>query len=385
MNSSKLIWSVIFLIVIGACTSRHEIEQKGFPNEATFQLEQIYSVSEFDDSYYVPYIGSVSVLKNGNLIIKSHTNTELLELSTDGKLLSTIGRSGRGPGEFVYIDHFVVSPNDSLHVFDRSLNRQQIFSKNDETSNWELVESVELEKIPTDKEFILDFPQKIYSSDGSSFLVVFHSRPHFSDTTNQIYGTLVATDFSLNPIDVTRVIKPIDDSPIERSTVQVWKATFTDVRKGFYHYLPSSNEILYLNNVDIALWKFDLNGTVLDTVELPYDRIDNTENKSKLIENLRKGYENTRLNLVESKILDVKPYITHVLVSDEELLIKFNRQNPDSLNYGMFTHQGENIGYFHLSDEIIPLAMVGRTLYTFKRGSEGNELSAFSIKVLNHN
>jgi hypothetical protein len=44
----------------------------------------------------------------------------------DGKFIRKIGREGKGPGEFQYINGIVVGPHDTVYVFDRNLLRMTV-------------------------------------------------------------------------------------------------------------------------------------------------------------------------------------------------------------------------------------------------------------------
>jgi hypothetical protein len=62
-------------------------------------------------------------LFNGRLVI-------IQVFGPDGKLLRSMGRKGKGPGEFETVRSFALGPGDSLYAFDSNLRRVSIFSPN---------------------------------------------------------------------------------------------------------------------------------------------------------------------------------------------------------------------------------------------------------------
>jgi len=376
----KLTFLLPLITIISSCSN--DKIQIDFSESETHYPELIFSVSDFNESHFLTFLNKVEFLSNGNLIIKSAQNYELLEVSPYGELISVIGKQGRGPGEFVNINEFVVSPNDSIHIFDRNSGRQQIFAKDSENENWQLINTILIETINSDDEFILDYPIKIFPSDDGLFWTQFKNRPHFTDTTNQIYNTIIKTDQNLNPVGPELLIKQTENRPIHRDGGQVWTAGFSTVEKGFYVFLPEPENLIYIKNTDNRFQKFELNGAQILTEYLPFDELDITNEKNTILNNLARSYDSVRLSIVRSKLLDKMPYYDHVIYGDGNIWIQFYRNDEDDLNWGKYSLNGELEGVFYLSTDFQVLGINNNILYGTSQSDHTITLSGFRIESL---
>lgn len=79
----------------------------------------------------VPFdnIAAVVRLSDGRIVVADGgLDSRLSVFSPEGRYLGRLGREGDGPGEFRFIRSLQVGPNDSLYVFDVSLQRLTVFS-----------------------------------------------------------------------------------------------------------------------------------------------------------------------------------------------------------------------------------------------------------------
>lgn len=170
---------VALLLLFTSCSlESSNPEEVEMPSEPTHQLRSIFKISELDNQHFISYITDIEFLSNGNIIMHNGRNSKhLLELDPNRELQNTIGRSGRGPGEFVTIDRFAVTPDDTLHVFDGDNKKHQVFAKS-EAGEWELSRIIQLE-VDSEKKFVLDFPLEVYESTENTYHVRYQNRPLF--------------------------------------------------------------------------------------------------------------------------------------------------------------------------------------------------------------
>jgi hypothetical protein len=71
---------------------------------------------------------AVTVDSRGRFYVVDLVRSTIAVFGADGRLLRTIGQSGSGPGEFRVISRLLVTPGDSLHVFDMALQRETVLS-----------------------------------------------------------------------------------------------------------------------------------------------------------------------------------------------------------------------------------------------------------------
>lgn len=89
-------------------------------------------------------VGSGVRLSDGRIVIADGgLNSRLSVFSPNGEYMEQIGRGGEGPGEYKWISSLQVGPEDSLIVYDASLQRLSIF-----TSQGEFQRSVNFRMTP---------------------------------------------------------------------------------------------------------------------------------------------------------------------------------------------------------------------------------------------
>jgi hypothetical protein len=78
---------------------------------------------EHAPNYFTP----VRRASDGRYLVGDITFTKVLVYAANGRLESTIGRSGRGPGEFARIGMLALDSHDTLFVYDETLGRISVF------------------------------------------------------------------------------------------------------------------------------------------------------------------------------------------------------------------------------------------------------------------
>jgi hypothetical protein len=78
-------------------------------------------------------ITALATDSRGRIYVGDLNRAEVSVLAGDGTLLRTLGKSGKGPGEFKWINDVQVLPGDSLLVYDRGLGRITVFAPASDT------------------------------------------------------------------------------------------------------------------------------------------------------------------------------------------------------------------------------------------------------------
>ncbi|NOT07106.1 MAG: 6-bladed beta-propeller [Gemmatimonadales bacterium] len=73
-------------------------------------------------------VGAIAVDHRGRLYVSDFMSQHILVFSSDGVLTDTIGRSGRGPGEYTAIGAIVIGRGDTLFTLDLALRRITAYS-----------------------------------------------------------------------------------------------------------------------------------------------------------------------------------------------------------------------------------------------------------------
>lgn len=86
----------------------------------TISLRKIATLGRIEDAEFpgVSITSDLGVDKTGRFYATSINADKILVYDRTGQLLKTIGRAGRGPGEFTSATKLALGPGDSLHVID---------------------------------------------------------------------------------------------------------------------------------------------------------------------------------------------------------------------------------------------------------------------------
>ena len=122
-------WMVVVALVVGCDSPPPDTDQ---PADSTWVVAQTPSVvlGVEPDGILFESVSGAARLPDGNMVVADGglASVQLLLFAADGRYLRSLGRSGRGPGEFVRITSLHVGPNDSLLAFDTSLQRLTVFT-----------------------------------------------------------------------------------------------------------------------------------------------------------------------------------------------------------------------------------------------------------------
>ena len=96
---------------------------KDLPNR---NLTPIKSIERLSDSTYLSDVVSNMVYYNNTLFFSDCSNSRIVNLDSNYRVIRIYGSPGRGPGEFLTPDQFAIV-KDSLYVFDHSTKKILIF------------------------------------------------------------------------------------------------------------------------------------------------------------------------------------------------------------------------------------------------------------------
>jgi hypothetical protein len=136
MNSSIrgircLIGVGFFLLLAMGCGSGGTDEAAEWTvQEDALALEQDLFAGD-DESYFFSSIDNLAVRADGRIYVADGTASHVKVLAPDGTLQDTLGRKGKGPGEFGDLSEVTVARGDSLYALDRDVSRISVFTPED--------------------------------------------------------------------------------------------------------------------------------------------------------------------------------------------------------------------------------------------------------------
>lgn len=115
------------LFIVAGCNSSQNNIAGWTLIEDGLQFEEDLFISG-TDNYYIGRVTALDVDSRGHILIADGSEQEIKILNPDGKLLRSIGRQGKGPGEFSALSDVVVARNDSIYALDSNLQRISVFN-----------------------------------------------------------------------------------------------------------------------------------------------------------------------------------------------------------------------------------------------------------------
>ncbi len=126
-NFPLSVLGLLVLLFLGGCGSESGTDLGDWTVRDELTLEKDLQVSK-TESYFFGSIQDLDVTTEGRMVVLDDEANHLKVLRPDGTLIDTLGRAGRGPGEFQRPTNLTVARGDSIYVFDNQQNRLVVFS-----------------------------------------------------------------------------------------------------------------------------------------------------------------------------------------------------------------------------------------------------------------
>ncbi|MEX1120647.1 MAG: hypothetical protein WED82_00840 [Balneolales bacterium] len=377
-NNFALLICAGYLLTISCSGEDLSTEAPEMPGNVTHDLTKVFQIEELEENLFLNYIRQLEFLSNGNIMILGEPK-QLIEINTQGELLSIIGREGRGPGEFSTINRFVITPDDTLHVFDSANARHQIFARNSD-EQWILARG-KITETQADQKLIIDFPVHVYESDDHAYRALMKNRVGFSDTTTMYHNFIMEADHNLKPSRPVSFLKPVQDAAVYRSNVSVATDSNFRFRRAFYLYNSAKREIIYIKNTSNKITVIDDKGTERNAGHLPFEHYSlNKEIVDDYINSYSNfGYESDRIQLIRSKFLDREPYYVNIFLDESQLWVQLSRKDKAAPDWVITSLTGDIQAVFKGPEDFRPIAVHNGRLYGAKTVDYVHYLTSFEV------
>lgn len=267
--------------------------------EGTLTLERDLLVGD-DESFYFGSVGDVAVGSDGQMYVLDWSAQHVKVIGPNGVLQDTLGRKGKGPGEFQRPREIVVARGDSLYVLDGRLDRISVFT-------------------PTGA-----FAYSVQSGSGGNLpegLMVPKKRPGFvlayssispPDSEEEGAFTVRRIYSSERPADTILVGEPRDMVYQDQGDFMVFR--FIPFGRTPRVAMGPEDHVYFGQSDSLRLTGYALDGTRLGTDVLPFEAAPVTEEeREQALDDIQSGLRSA----LRDRLPSTKPAFNDFFVDDE--------------------------------------------------------------------
>lgn len=349
MNRSILIAITLFVLSCSSQENRSKAESS-LPEEPTLNVNTIAAISETEDHFFSGVRGLV-ISSDDELLVNDRGLQAFLRFDTDGNYKGKIGNEGRGPGEFADIRHFLLTPDDELHVFDRNNSRHQILAK--EGGEWRQQGELELRQLQSETIHSF-FPKEIMDMedrDGERmYLALFRNNIGFRDTTTVYHEWLAWVDDEMKPISDKKLFLDYAEAAVTvRTENSISVSTHPDGYKRYIAYDQEKAMVLTANGATGEIVLEDLEQNHSHSIQLPVEIVPiDSNDKSDYLNNIKRWNGQQAANRANELYLVHEPVIKQFVLADNGTYwIETTRRDSESPNWIIVDPEGKITGSFH--------------------------------------
>jgi hypothetical protein len=276
--------------------SQNQDDSSKQPDKVTMvSVDTLFTFTDFE-THNIAQPTEIAILENSSVAIVDFDQKQISLVSKSGDLITTFGREGRGPGEFIRIDNLFVT-EDVIHVIDTNQNMISKFDTEGNFINGHAYKSAAILK-------------EISAIDRTKYIIA----------TGGVDSTLLSvTDFNTDSTFYFGTPKgeSIEVVDFQESLNQLKNGEIPGLYKNMVTLRTDNDHIYAFLNAYSILQKYDQNGKLVweQKIELPYneDIFRATVEKAK---NSPGG-------------LPAYTYINDLEVIDKEIVILSNRKNSE--------------------------------------------------------
>lgn len=379
-------FALVTLSLLQACGPSPDmvLEAHNLPEKPTHIAEELFSVDEPTEGTFFKAIFEIHLLSNGNFVVQDYPGKQLFEFDSNGSFIQTIGREGRGPGEFLGIDITFVTENDSLHVYQFNFGKHQVF-KRESSGIWKLAR--ERSYISRQSTFAnIKIPTYgVHKISDDEWIGIFRVHPSSMDTLESQYSFIATIDHNLERSSDSSRVQHVSDLAVKRRDDGMSVRNSIYFSKTAYLYHPNSNSVILVSNSSNDIVAIDPNGNRTIIGNLPYEKryIDKDDVTQSLIGNVE--LLKSMKNEVYNKLMDVHPYYLQAFLNDDELWIELNRLDSAKPNWIVTNFEGEIQKSFILPDSFYEIhKIVDNKIYGVAKDSlNASYFTAYELTSLN--
>lgn len=338
-----LLISPMLLFGCGQQESDTSLNSQELPLKPSITLDEVAIVESFGDHYFSG-LHTPIITENGGLILRDFNAQMLFRISADGELLQTIGREGRGPGEFQSIHSMVMAPGDTVHVFDYNNMRQQLFAYNG--SQWSPAREVERRRPSAETGLNYFEPSSVFEVNNE-LMGLFQNRIVPGDTATMYHSWLARLDLNLNPVDDKKILlKPSENAMVINIPGGMLVNSHPSSYQLFRAWNPAEELLAEVSNADGVLRLYRPDGEEVRAIQLPYEKVEPDQAaRNEYEQQMAEDHGNDIAREARQKSLPHEPLVNNFLIDNEgRYWLQMSRLEKDSPNWIVFGANGELLG-----------------------------------------
>lgn len=311
---------------------------------AQFELTEQFRIGHKPfsrDSLLLGWTGQMAVSTTGHVYVVDSSVPTVYVFSASGDFVTSIGRKGEGPGEFITPSGIFVGENDSLFVFDVNLRRLSVFAPETHQLAYSVNVHGDAKSSPyhllgvSEKGYLMVYQSDYYAAGGSG---LGPEADRFAVAKLVYRSGAVAKEVMTLPDNESLVITN------NRGGITV--AMLPYGRR--YHYQLSANGLLYggyNESIDIKVSSAD--SETEETIHHPHNAIRLTQkDKEAAFADVKREYWRT----LRTVLADTKPAWTAFVVDDQERVWVrsyydfFADPEPSDMTWTVLNPEGEFVG-----------------------------------------
>lgn len=350
------------------------IQEMKFGDTDDVIIGMVEMMSAFDQNRIYKRIAAD---EDGRVFIADIQQLKIHVFDSDGIWLQSIGRQGRGPGEFQQISEIDIV-SDQLYAIDANQRKINVFS----LDSLNLSHSITL--IPQNKsqfeELSYRFADHYLIKSNGSVLTGFFTPPFLTENPQSPDSLLFYDMDQSGEIQPNRILSQ-QGFIYYSGTGELQNAMFS------FDFTPRSLRVLseddniYTNLSDEFLIKvFNPEGDYLRAIYYPFDEME--INRTDLINRENRG-EPYRQVIQRIDLPETHPVIKNMFMDDENRLwISTFTDNDDTDNWWVLNKEGEMLGRFSLSSNKWIREIKNDRVYTIETDFDSGEFDIVRYRIV---
>lgn len=292
------------------------------------KFELVWEISETED-FMISVPRLLKLDSKGNLYFVEYTECTIKKFDQNGKFIKSVGRKGKGPGEFKNCKTLIFDEKDNYYIYDAFLRRISKFNSNDKfVKSFKFTHKLNDFHIINSRKIFLHYDMNSQKGD-------YLYGNHFASITDKNFKVLKKLDnFKIKEMKIT-------DNGVNVITI---------FYRAEYNIFPLKNGNLFSTNSDDYNTKIYSPEAELLSENKIGDKKEAVSEKDK--EKIFAKYKQSRsISLDMLEINDYKPFYNSIFQDTDGFILTEKYKKDGKLWYDVFSPEGKKINEISLPEK----------------------------------